>query len=77
MSRLSVHPEEEDPRMSTTILYGIGAIVFVNLLLIAYMVGWEYGDRRRASEPDSEQLRCICRRHAFPSPLCPIHGGLA
>lgn len=65
--------------MITTILYGIGAIVFANLLLVAYIVGWEIASppTRASVNKPKEQLRCECRRYSFPSPLCPRHGGHA
>lgn len=57
--------------MITAVLYGAATIVFANLLLASYIAGWEIGDRRCATEAEP---RCLCRRYAFPSPLCPVHG---
>lgn len=60
----------------TTIFVIGGTLVFVNLLIVAYIAGWELAamsDKEQPQEP--ELLRCECRRYAFPSPLCKIHGG--
>lgn len=64
--------------MTTALLYGVGAIAFLSLVILAYFGGSEIANRRlRTSANPTEPLRCECRRYAFPSPLCPRHGGLA
>ena len=58
----------------------IAVFVFPSLCAVAYRFGWKMAKRRaRASVPKAleKPLRCECRRYAFPSPLCPLHGGLA
>jgi hypothetical protein len=60
----------------TTALYVSGWIVFVVLLAAAYRGGSKLAGRttRASGVPPQKPLRCECRRHAFPSPLCEIHG---
>lgn len=51
-------------------LLAIGAYLVVALTL-SYFLGPLL---RRAGDAYPEVVRCTCRRHGFPSPLCPVHG---
>lgn len=62
----------------TAVLYALAIIGFLTLLIAAYLAGSRLGAHRhpikRKEERTLEKLRCECRRYAYPSPLCPLHG---
>lgn len=60
-------------RVTALLVAGVAVAYLTLLLVIGSLVGRLLAYATRGYEA-LEPVRCSCRRHSFPSPLCLIHG---